>query len=136
MIAGVAALAAVLVAGTAFGLLRRRRDGRVRAVASADQLTPADLGSALGERATLVQFTTAFCAPCRTTRVVLNEVTGLVDGVRYVDIDAESNLGLVRRLDVRRTPTVLVLDAKGRIANRASGAPRKADLLAALSAVV
>ena len=74
----------------------------------------------LGDRATLVQFSSAFCAPCRATRVVLDEVAGMVDGVAHVEVDAEAHLDLVRRLDVRRTPTVLVLDADGRRA-RARG---------------
>jgi hypothetical protein len=49
-----------------------------------------------------------------------------------VEIDAESHLDLVRRLDIRRTPTVLVLGPDGRIAKRATGQPRKADVIAAL----
>ena len=64
--------------------------------------------------------------------MLLGEVSALVDGVVHVEIDAEANLALVRRLDVLRTPTVLVLDASGRIVKRASGAPRRADVLAAL----
>ena len=42
----------------------------------------------------------------------------------------------MRRLDVRRTPTVLVLDAAGGIVRRASGQPRKADVIAALGEAV
>jgi thiol-disulfide isomerase/thioredoxin len=136
MVVGLVVIAAVFVAATAFGFSYRRRSGRVRAVATTDWLTPEEVGAAFGERATLVQFTTAFCAPCRATRVVLAEVSRQVPGVAYVDVDAESHLDLVRRLHIRRTPTVLVLDARGRIANRASGAPRKAEVIAALSAVV
>jgi hypothetical protein len=56
----------------------------------------------------------------------------MVDGVGHVEIDAESHLDLVRRLAVRRTPTVLVLDADGQVRNRATGAPRKAEVLAVL----
>jgi hypothetical protein len=67
---------------------------------------------------------------------VLGEVSRQVDGVRHVEIDAESHLDLVRRLDVRRTPTVLVLDAAGRVVRRASGQPRTADVVAALGAAV
>ena len=59
-----------------------------------------------------------------------------VEGVRHVEIDAESHLDLVRRLDVRRTPTVLVLDPAGRIVRRASGQPRTVDVVAALGAAV
>ncbi|HEY2576809.1 MAG TPA: thioredoxin family protein [Streptosporangiaceae bacterium] len=98
-------------------------------------LSEAELGEPLGALATLVQFSTAFCAPCRATRVVLADVASLVEGVAHVEIDAESHLGLVRRLDVRRTPTVLVLGPDGRIAQRGSGQPRKADVLAAIGKV-
>jgi len=94
-----------------------------------------DLGVALGQRATLVQFSTAFCQPCRATRRILDEVAGMVDGVAHVEVDAESRLDLVRRLDIRRTPTVLVLNASGHIVRRATGAPRKADVIAALGIV-
>ncbi|MFC5241706.1 thioredoxin family protein [Streptomyces atrovirens] len=93
-------------------------------------------GVALGERATLVQFSSAFCAPCRATRRVLAEVAALVPGVAHVEIDAESRLDLVRRLEIVKTPTVLVLDAAGRIVRRATGQPRKADVIAALGEAV
>ena len=95
-------------------------------------MTGGELGESLGQRATLVQFSTAFCAPCRATRRILAEVAGMTDGVAHVEIDAESHLDLVRRLDIRRTPTVLVLGPDGRIAKRATGQPRKADVIAAL----
>lgn len=132
----VVAFVALVVVTTAAGLIWRSRNGRVREQADGELLTASDLGVALGERATLVQFSTAFCQPCRAARVTLGEVSALVDGVTHVEIDAESHLELVRRLDVMRTPTVLVLDPSGRIVKRASGAPRKADVLAALGAVV
>ncbi|AZM63679.1 MULTISPECIES: TlpA family protein disulfide reductase [unclassified Streptomyces] len=96
----------------------------------------AEVGDRLGERATLVQFSSAFCAPCRATRRVLDEVAGLVPGVAHVEIDAEASLDLVRRLGIVRTPTVLVLDAAGRVVRRATGQPRKADVIAALGEAV
>jgi thiol-disulfide isomerase/thioredoxin len=105
-------------------------------VPAADLLGPAELGVPLGEQATLVQFSSAFCTPCRATRVVLGDVAGMVPGVVHVEVDAESHLDLVRRLDVTRTPTVLVLDPSGRIRSRATGAPRRADVIAALGEVV
>lgn len=101
-----------------------------------EALDAEDLGTALGERATLVQFSTAFCQPCRATRRILDEVAGMVEGVAHVEVDAESRLDLVRRADVRRTPTVLVLDASGRVVRRASGQPRKADVIGAVGAAV
>ncbi|MFJ3234992.1 TlpA family protein disulfide reductase [Streptomyces sp. NPDC086787] len=95
-----------------------------------------ELGGELGERATLVQFSSAFCAPCRATRRVLGEVADMVPGVAHVEIDAEAHLDLVRALEVRGTPTVLVLDADGRVVRRAAGQPRKADVIAALGEAV
>ena len=129
------ALLALVVVATAAGLLWRSRAGRIREQADGDTLTAADLDTVLGERATLVQFSSAFCAPCRTTRVLLADVSRQVDGVAHVEIDAESHLDLVRRLDIMRTPTVLVLDSRGRIVQRATGAPRRADVLAVLADV-
>jgi thiol-disulfide isomerase/thioredoxin len=99
------------------------------------ELSTADIGAALGTRATLVQFSSAFCAPCRATRQILADVAGMVDGVNHVEIDAESRLDLVRRLDVRRTPTTFVLGPDGHVTHRASGQPRKADVIAALGAL-
>jgi thiol-disulfide isomerase/thioredoxin len=86
----------------------------------------------LGGQATLVQFSSAFCAPCRATRRTLAEVAAVVPGVEHLEIDAEHHLALVRRLDVTRTPTTIVLDARGQEVTRAAGAPRKEQVIAAL----
>ncbi|MER7716183.1 thioredoxin family protein [Streptomyces flaveolus] len=110
-----------------------RNDGERR---DGPRLDAADLGAELGARATLVQFSSAFCAPCRATRRVLGEVAGMVPGVAHVEVDAEARLELVRALDVLKTPTVLVLDADGRVVRRAAGLPRKADVIAALGEAV
>jgi len=141
---GLLAVLVTLAVATAAGLwLQRsgRRLGRSQPIQAADgapreRLVEADLGGPLGERATLVQFSSAFCQPCRATRRVLDEVSQAVPGVAHREVDAESNLELVRRLDVRRTPTVLVRDAAGGIVRRASGQPRKADVIAALGEAV
>ncbi|MFF4728212.1 TlpA family protein disulfide reductase [Streptomyces mirabilis] len=135
---GLVVCVVVLAAASAFGVLQRRRSGRVR-VRGRDggkRLGAAELGEGLGERATLVQFSSAFCAPCRATRRVLTEVAGMVPGVHHVEIDAEDRLELVRELEILKTPTVLVLDADGRIVRRATGQPRKADVIAALGEAV
>lgn len=108
--------------------MRGRDDGQ--------RLGAAELGQDLGERATLVQFSSAFCAPCRATRRVLGEVADMVPGVAHVEIDAEARLELVRRLGILKTPTVLVLDADGHVVRRATGQPRKADVIAALGQAV
>ena len=137
---GLVLLAVVVVAATAYGLWHRASSGRMRTTRATDVQEPAfgeaDLGGPLGERATLVQFSSAFCAPCRATRRVLDQAASQVEGVRHVEIDAESNLDLVRRLDVRKTPTVFVLDSRGAVVRRAVGQPRMPDVVAALGEAV
>lgn len=141
---GLIVVFAVLAAASAFGLWRRRVDGRLRDVRTATTspttttqpdafLTPQQLGGELGSRATLVQFSSAFCQPCRATRVILADVAGQAEGVAHLEIDAESHLDLVRELGIMRTPTTLILDGDGRIAARASGVPRKHQVLAAIT---
>ena len=152
MTTGVWALLAAVTAALALGLYRAYVDGRfrgthpLRALSVDEEVarqpspgpgTPGSLlptDAALGERATLLQFSSAFCAPCRATRRTLADVARAVPGVVHVELDAEHHLDLVRRLGVLRTPTTLVLDAGGREVRRASGAPRKEQVLAALEA--
>ena len=155
MVGGLIALVVVLAAASAAGFAMRQRQGRFRTgrgaaqstavrTGSADSgrtassegvLSAADLGAALGAQATLVQFSTEVCAYCGPTRELLSEVARERDGVAFVEIDAADRMDLTRRLHVLSTPTVLVLDASGAITSRASGPPRKADLLTAVGAV-
>lgn len=146
---GVLVLLGAVLLTLAGGLVHRRGDGRLRVdsapapslsapslsapAASAPALSALTrLGASPGERATLLQFSSAFCAPCRATRRTLADIAGVVPGVVHVEVDAEQHLDLVRSLDVRRTPTTLVLDAAGVETVRASGQPTKAAVLAAL----
>jgi thiol-disulfide isomerase/thioredoxin len=152
---GLVIVVAALVLALGFGLYRAATDGRFRgtkavrgasvpADSSASSPSPvtwdavaAALPSAeLGERATLLQFSSAFCAPCRVTRQVLTDVAGLVPGVVHLEVDAEHHLELVRELGIMRTPTTLVLDASGAEATRAMGAPRREAVLATLDGIV
>jgi thiol-disulfide isomerase/thioredoxin len=145
---GLWVLVVALVLASAFGAWRAVRDGRFRGthaldtsvepdVAETREPAPLDgLDHPLGERATLLQFSSAFCAPCRATRRVLTDVAGIVPGVAHVEIDAEHHLDLVRRLGITRTPTTLVLDASGREVSRASGAPTRDAVLTTLAAAV
>lgn len=132
---------AVLVTAAVVGIVWRTRSGRVRAVSATGAQDRPDalsnhLRGRLGSNATMVQFSSAFCQPCRATRRTLEEVAVLVPGVSHVEIDAEENLELVRALDIRRTPTVLFLGPAGEERQRASGQPRKADVIAALGRIM
>jgi thiol-disulfide isomerase/thioredoxin len=126
---GVVVVAAVLAA------LHRRYDGKLRPRVSSRDLRPL-LPEAPGERATLLQFSSAFCAPCRATKRVLHDVATAVPGVTHVEVDAESHLDLVRDLSILKTPTTLVLDGSGREVLRATGQPSKQAVLRALTQAV
>lgn len=90
----------------------------------------------MGERATLLQFSSAFCAPCRATRRILEEVTAMVPGVAHIEVDAEEHLDLVRRLGVTRTPTTIIIDSLGHEVTRAAGAPTKQQVMTALDSAL
>lgn len=125
-----------------FGSWRALTDGRLRGThrvagaAESDPVPPArdvPWADQLGERATLVQFSSAFCAPCRTTRQVLSSVADALPGVTHIEIDAEHHLELVRELGIFRTPTTLILGPEGSERLRATGVPKRAQVLDALS---
>jgi thiol-disulfide isomerase/thioredoxin len=132
VLAGVIVVAAVLVLVTVAALALRRRDGQLRGTRQ-QQLTMAEIGQPLGTRATLLQFSSSFCAPCRAARQLLADLAARDAGVVHVEIDVADRLDLVRLLDVRRTPTVFVLGPQGHITGRASGLPRRDDVLAAVA---
>jgi thioredoxin-like negative regulator of GroEL len=108
-------------------------NGRFRPRQPRDVLSAAELGSELGARATLVQFSSAFCSPCRATRTLLRDVTSRMDDVAYVDVDAESHLPLVRQLGITRTPTVVLLDGEGAVVRQVIGLPRREQVEAVLA---
>ena len=139
-------LVAVVLA-VAFGGYRALTDGRFRGthrVRGADEPAAATATSVLdgtpwaeqlGTRVTFVQFSSAFCAPCRATRRILADVADADEGVAHVEIDAEQHLDLVRRVGITRTPTTLVLDASGREVTRAVGAPTRDVVTRTISAI-
>lgn len=123
-------LAALLVVASLALAMVRRRDGVLRPVAAADAtddaarsalLTEDDLGQVLGARATLVQLSSPGCATCPQVRRVLQGLAAERPGVVHVEIDAAQRLDLARRLNVLRTPTVLVLGPHGELRARTSG---------------
>ncbi len=150
MSAGVYVLLVAVGGALAFGALRALTDGRFRgthrvhgaeaAEPAASEPAPESLlegtpwAGQLGEQATLLQFSSAFCAPCRATRRVLGEVASATPGVAHIEVDAEHHLDVVRRLGILRTPTTIVLSEHGAEVTRATGAPTKQQVLAALGA--
>ena len=125
-------LLTVLALATGIGFRLKTTQGRIKQKKGL-QISAAEIGTSLGDRATVVQFSTTFCSSCRAAKVLISDVVSKRGDVKYVEIDAESNLELVRRLDIRSTPTTLFLDKKGFEIARAVGAPKRDQITAAIN---
>ncbi len=130
-------LAIVLVLASAYGFWWKRTRGAIRSnkAIPGHRLTAQVLGEPLGSRATMVQFSSAFCTPCRATHSLLAQMVLTMDDVKHIQVDAESHLELVRELDIRSTPTTLFVNKDGIEVGRAAGTPKREQVLAALSQI-
>mgnify|MGYP001059181302 FL=1 len=131
VVAGVVLLAAIL------GAVWRATSGRARK-ADGESFAPGELPGLAGfaPGATLVQFSTEFCATCPGTRRYLQQVAGERGGVVHHDVDLTHRPELAKRLRILQPPTVFVLDRGGRLVSRFGGAPRRDELAAVLDRLV
>lgn len=114
---------------TIFGLWYRKKHGEIKTRDRILEISSNEIGEKLGTRLTLLQFSSAFCSPCRTTKVLLDNLTKDLPDIKHIDLDAESNLELARRLNILSTPTTIVLDSDGREVGRALGVPKRDQVL-------
>lgn len=132
-------LAGLVAFATALGLLWRARSGRVRGVTSGEivievaELVP---DAVAGFGATLLQFSTEVCAPCRTTRTLLSSLAGRAGEVSHVEVDVTRRADIASRFNLLQSPTTFVLDARGVVRARIGGAPRPAELVAELERIL
>lgn len=122
-------LIAVLVASSIFGFWHRKKQGNINTRDRKLEISSEEIGEKLGSRLTLLQFSSAFCSPCRTTKILLSELTKNLPDIKHIVIDAESHLELARSLNILSTPTTIVLDADGREVGRAVGIPKRDQVL-------
>ncbi len=131
---GIWGLGLLLAASLVFGFVYRAKRGRVHPAKSLPRdrapsaLDLSPLTVELGSRGSFIQFSSAFCTPCRATRLLLEGVAAANPGFIHHDIDAEAHLELVRRLHILSTPTTIILDRNGVEVGRASGAPKRDDI--------
>ena len=100
-------LAGIVAFATAVGLSYRHLQGRAR-LGDGSEVVQIE-GLRLGEQATLLQFSTAFCAPCVSTARVLDAVADAHEGTAHVVIDVTDRPELATRFNLLQTPTTLVL---------------------------
>jgi thiol-disulfide isomerase/thioredoxin len=135
-VAVVAILVGLVAFATVLGLVWKARTGRVH-TSNVRNANSVDLPEVpLNGEATLLQFSTEVCAPCVPTRRVLGQIADSTDGVRHVDLDLTHRPDIAARFNVLQTPTTLILDRTGVIRARIGGAPRQADVRAALADIL
>ena len=117
----------ILLISTVIGLLYRRRNGVITKKRRL-HISEAEFAGRYGARVTILQFSTTFCSQCRAAKSLISDVVKDEKDISYLEIDAESNLALVRKVDVRSTPTTIFLDKAGYEIARATGAPKRDQL--------
>ena len=127
VIAGLVALATVL------GFAHRGLNGKARQVTRAIDL-PDEV--VLGADATLLQFSTEVCSPCRATHTVLDDLARERDGLSHVDLDITHRGDLASKYNILQTPTTLILDANGTVRARIGGAVKRSTVVAELDRIL
>ena len=120
-------LVLILLISTAIGFWYRSKNGVIRKKRRL-HISEAEFAGRYGSRITILQFSTTFCSQCRAAKALINDVVKDEKDISYLEIDAESNLALVRKVDVRSTPTTIFLDKDGYEIARATGAPKRDQL--------
>lgn len=136
-LAVVAILLGLVALATVLGLIWQSLNGRIGAPRRRTSRDAVNLPEvARGAKATLLQFSTEVCAPCVPTRRVLGQIADSTDGVNHVDLDLTHRPDIAAQFNVLQTPTTLILDRAGIIRARIGGAPRQADVRAALADIL
>ena len=122
-----ALLGLILLISTAIGFYYRSKNGVIRKKRRL-HISEAEFAGTFGSRVTILQFSTTFCSQCRAAKSLISDVVKDEKDISYLEIEAESNLALVRKVDVRSTPTTIFLDKAGFEIARATGAPKRDQL--------
>ena len=116
------------------GLTLRAKKGVIKK-GSRLKISEGEFGGKYGSRLTILQFSTTFCSECRTAKAIVKDVVKDYKDITYFEVDAESNLDLVRRVDIRSTPTTIFLNNNGFEIARAKGAPKRDQLIKTINAI-
>ena len=146
----------ILALATIFGLYWRSQQGKLKAPSSVlNSITNEELGKIirskssfmvnadladkrqmqLGKNVTLLQFSTAFCSPCKATAQIISHLVDGMDDVVYIQVASEENLKLVEKFDIKSTPTVIFFNRNGIEVGRAVGIPTKEQVIISINAV-
>jgi thioredoxin 1 len=87
------------------------------------------------DKPVVVDFTAAWCAPCRVMGPVLDELAAERDDVRFVKLDVDANPQTTARYGVMSMPTFMVFDGGEPVLTLVGSRPKR-KLAEELSAVV
>jgi thiol-disulfide isomerase/thioredoxin len=133
-------LVALVIVATALGVTWKMLSGRVRRPRGAHRavvdlnLLPGAIS--LGETATLVQFSTEMCSPCRQTHAVLATISAENPEIVHVDIDLTHRADVANRFNILQTPTTLIVDRTGIIRARIGGAVTRSTIMKELDTLL
>lgn len=146
----------VLLLTSAFGFYWRSQQGKLKASAKdlnsisndeiskivrtkSSSLVNSDLAEKhqlqLGKNVTLLQFSSAFCSPCKATAQIISHLVQGMDDAVFIQVASEENLKLVEKFDIKSTPTVIFFNRDGIEVGRAVGIPTKEQVLISINAV-
>ena len=125
-------IVALVGASTAIGLAWKQAQGRIVRTDGRTVIKASDIPGIrrFARGATLLQFSTEVCAPCRAAHTVLDGLAATRSDVAHIDLDLTHRPDLASRFNIMQTPTTFILDRKGVVRARIGGAPRR-DAVAA-----
>ena len=134
----VVVIVGLVAVATALGFAWKSQQGRVHRASGNTVVRIKDVPGIrrFGSGATLLQFSTEVCSPCRATHTVLDGLATELPSVTHVDLDVTNRPDLAAQFHIMQTPTTLILDRTGTIRARIGGAPRRADVVAALESIL
>lgn len=86
-----------------------------------------------GEGAMLVEFTSPYCIECQVALPVL-EAAAQIHSAPLAVIDASQRPDLTQKYSIRSTPTILVVDRRGKVTRGWKVSPSEQDVVQALGA--
>jgi thiol-disulfide isomerase/thioredoxin len=119
-------LAALLAVTIGLGVFLRWQQNRPRRHDPSELVDPGRFGApALGESATLLQFSTEMCSRCPGVHRTLETIAREQEGVVHIDVDLTDRPDIAQHFHVLQTPTTFILDRSGAIRSRFGGAPSR-----------
>ena len=129
-------LAGLVLVALIVGAFQVAKSGLARRVSNGEQVDLSDLRATkngepavkLGEKLTLLQFSSDFCSSCKQTSVLLESIEKAQEGLLHIDLDLAERLDLAKTFNILTTPTTLILNSKGSVVSRIVGAPKLATI--------